>query len=106
MSQPRAARELADIYVLRGDDTLGLLALEQLRKQGDLVASPALIPHLGHPNVQVRRQIARLLGEFQHPAALPELMTMLAEDSERLRVITLIAGITGQDVTGRNDRIE
>jgi HEAT repeat protein len=105
MRHPLAARELANIYVLRGDDSLGLLAYEYLRQQGDLLASPALEPHLSNRNAKIRRQVAFLLGEFQNPTALPELMSMLADDRGRLRVIAMIAGITGLDVTASNDRV-
>lgn len=105
MRHPKASRELGNIFALRGNDVLGTLALEQLRQQGDLLASPALIPHLDDRNQEVRQQCAMLLGDFQHPAALPELLVMLTEDEQRLRVISLIAGVTGQNVTDVNDRV-
>lgn len=106
LARPAAAVELANIYALRGDDTLGLLALEHLRMHGDLTASPALHAHVEHPNLEVRRQVLLLLGSFQDPVALPALIDMLAEDRERARIVALIAGTTGQDVTARNDRVE
>lgn len=104
MRDPRAANELAAIFVLRGEDTLGQLSREFLRRMGDALATPALRPHLEHPSEQVRQRIALLAGEFQDAAALPELMSMMAVDGERLRVATLIAGITGLDLLAATDR--
>ena len=106
LRHPNAAQELANIYALRGNDMTGMLALEQLRRQGDLLASPALRIHLNHKDPAVRRQVVMMLAEFQEPAALSDLILMLNEDRERLRIIALIAGIAGQDVTSRNDRVE
>jgi HEAT repeat protein len=106
MRHPQAARELANILGLRGTDALGNLALDELRQQGDLLASPALIPLLQHRSVEIRREAAMLLGDFQHPAALGELFEMLREDEARARLAAAIAGITGQDVTGDNRRVE
>lgn len=104
LRHPVATRELGNIFALRGADVLGTLALDEIRQQGDLLGAPALIEHLKDGNLDVRRQCALLLGEFQHPAAVPELMAMLSEDEQRLKVVALLAGITGQNLAARNDR--
>jgi HEAT repeat protein len=106
LRHPDAARQLGEIFLLRGDDMLGQLAFEQLRQQGDLLASPVLRDCLEHKVPAVRRQVLLVLAEFQDPAALPGLIAMLADDHDRLRVVALIAGITGQDLTARNDRLD
>ncbi len=106
LDHPSAARELARMYAMWGDNTYGQLAMQNLRRKGDLVASPILEEMLLTTNQAIRRQIVLLLGEFQHPAAFPELLNMLTEEPRHLQEISLIAGITGQDVTERNDRVE
>ncbi|MHC5065189.1 MAG: HEAT repeat domain-containing protein [Planctomycetota bacterium] len=106
LDHPSAARELARMYAMWGNNAYGQLAMQNLRRKGDLVASPILEELMLKSNQQIRRQIVLLLGEFQHPAAFPELLNMLTEEPRHMQEIALIAGITGQDVTERNDRIE
>lgn len=106
MGTEAAARELATIFSLAGDDVLGSLALGELRRLGDRIASPVLVPLLDARDSGVRSAAALQLGDFQHPAAFPELYLMLQEDDSRIRIMAAIAGITGQNVTDRNDRLE
>ncbi|MDA0933030.1 MAG: HEAT repeat domain-containing protein [Planctomycetota bacterium] len=106
MGTASAARELATIFSLAGEDVLGSLALGELRRLGDRIASPVLVPLLDARDEGVRSAAALQLGDFQHPAAFPELYLMLQEDDSRLRIMAAIAGITGQNVTDRNDRLE
>ncbi len=106
MGTAAAARELATIFSLSGDDVLGSLALGELRRLGDRIASPVLVPLLDARDTGVRSAAALQLGDFQHPAAFPELYLMLQEDDSRIRIMAAIAGITGQNVTDRNDRLE
>lgn len=101
-----AARELGNVFALRGpDDRLGLMALQLLRGLGDRLGAPALRPHLESANPQVRIETAYALAEFGDPAALPAMISMLDSSQDQLRVVALIAGITGVDVTERNDRV-
>jgi HEAT repeat protein len=93
------------MYARWGNDSYGQLAMHSLRMKGDLVASPFLEGMLSGGNQKIRRQIVLLLAEFQNPAALQELFVMLTENPQHLPEIALIAGITGQDVTERNDRV-
>lgn len=105
LDHPSAARELARMYARWGDNSYGQLAMQNLRMKGDLVASPILRDMMVTGNQRIRRQIVVLLAEFQDQAALPELFNMLTENPHHLQEIALIAGITGQDATERNDRI-
>lgn len=105
MKYPAAAEALAGIVVLRGDDSLGQQAQDYLRQMGELLAGPALRPQLSHPSPQVRRRVALLLAEFQDPTALPELIDAFSEDSQRLRVASLLSAITGLDLIGAEDRM-
>jgi HEAT repeat protein len=106
MGTAAAARELATVFSLAGDDVLGSLALGELRRLGDRIASPVLVPLLDARDAGVRSAAALQLGDFQHPAAFPELYLLLQEDDSRIRIMAAIAGITGQNVTDRNDRLE
>ncbi|MCA8941737.1 MAG: HEAT repeat domain-containing protein, partial [Planctomycetes bacterium] len=106
LRHPSAARELGNVFALRGpDDRLGLLALQLLRGLGDALGSPALRPHLESANPQVRLEAAYALAEFSDPAALPTLIALLDDSQDPLRLIALITGICGVDVTERNDRV-
>ncbi|MBI5850235.1 MAG: HEAT repeat domain-containing protein [Planctomycetes bacterium] len=106
LRQPEAAFALAELVSLRKDDTLGSIALEMLRQQGDHLASPALRAHLQDPDPLVRGLVALALADFQDPAALQELLAMLEVDGGRLRVVAAIASITGHDTTADNARAE
>ena len=106
MRQPEAAFVLAEIVALRKDDTLGSIALELLKRQGDHLASPALRRQVEAADPVVRGLSALALADFQDPAALPELFTMLDRDEGRLRVVAAIASIIGKDVASENARAD
>lgn len=103
---PTANRELANVFALRGpNDDIGLLALQLLVQQGDLLASPALRPLLQSASPEVRHEAAMVLGQFGDPATLPILFDLLAEDVQPLRVIACLIATTGLDVSERNERV-
>ncbi|MFO1050969.1 MAG: HEAT repeat domain-containing protein [Planctomycetota bacterium] len=104
LRQPEAAFALTEVVAVRKDDTLGSIALEMLRLQGDQLASPALRTHVNAADPVLRGIAALALADFQDPEALPALMTMLDGDAGRLRVVGAIAGITGHDLVRENDR--
>lgn len=106
MRDPRAAGLLAELFMSHQGGALGELAEAQLERQGPLLAGPALLERLDTRNVATRRKLARILGRFQEPQALPDLIEMLDGDGSQLETVLLIEGITGVDLARRNQRAE
>ncbi|MEO0480399.1 MAG: HEAT repeat domain-containing protein [Planctomycetota bacterium] len=101
-----AVRELTRMMVLRGRDTLGQIARDQIRQQGDLRATPALLSYLEHRSPAIVRRVSLLLGEFQEPEAIDRLANLLDDPEESARAARLISGTTGIDLVNARRRFE
>lgn len=95
---------LAQVFATWGTDALGSQALISLQKQGALLARPALRRFLDSPDARVRREIVFALAEFQDPAVVPDLISMLDSPPDSARAAMLLAATTGIDVMQGNDR--
>ncbi len=104
MIDPAAAFYLAQTLATQGLNPKGTQAVASLRRQGALLARPALRRWLSLRDARVRREIVMLLAEFQDPMVVPDLIALLDEESPGTRAALLLSTITGLDVTAVNDR--
>lgn len=103
---PRAAQLLAYVFTARVGDEVGSLAGLFLRRQGALLARPALRPFLRANNPQVRREVVLLLAELGDPEVIEDLLQMVDQGGgDAGRAVRLIAGLTGVDASGAPDPV-
>lgn len=106
LKDPRAAMLLAETIVVGSGTDLGEQARFHLQRQGALLAVPALraqLPLVKDENVHA--QLVLLLGMYQEPANVPDLMDLLRQPRHAAEAATLLEGTTGVDLTGAPDRI-
>lgn len=104
LRDPRAAAFLAQVLAAHGLNPRGTQAMASLQKLGARLARPALRKFLSVRDPRVRREIVMLLAEFQDPAVVPDLISMLEDRRLGTRAALLLAGITGLDLAGVDDR--
>ena len=104
---PEMAEILAARYAKRGVEVELLVhqAEASLRQLGTPLAIPALQPHLQMESGVARRQIVLLLGEFNDPMVVLDLIDLQRDAlSERLAA-RFLSETTGVDLRGINNRI-
>lgn len=105
LREQRAADLMAELFVAAQGNENGELARFYLQRMGSLLAVPALRMHLTVTQPVTRRELVLLLGSLQDPLIVPELLELLRQGSDNLRVVALLEGVTGLDITSRDDRI-
>lgn len=105
LRDPRAAGLLADIFASGPGTNTGLLARFYLQRMGHKLAVPALRSQLANNNPAVRSQVVLLLGSYQDPTVIPDLVALLRQDKDTLAAATLLSCTIGLDVAGLEDRV-
>jgi len=73
-------------FLACGDDAARRnTAIEVLMQLGEC-ALPFILPKLAHPNREIRKFIADILGEIKNRRAVPELMMSLADPDENVQI--------------------
>lgn len=106
LRDPRAAHLLAEFIVVGFGKDFGDLAKFHLQRQGSLMAVPALrrqIPLV--TDVAIRAELVLLLGVYQDPKNVPDLMDLLRLPKYAPRAVTVLEGATGVDLKVVPDRI-
>ena len=106
LRDPRAAYLLAELVVVGAGKDVGELARFHLQRQGALLAVPALRAQL--PLVrdeEIRAQLVLLLGAWQDPENVPDLMDLLRQPRYAADAATLLTGATGVDLDNAPDRV-
>lgn len=106
LRDPRAAHLLAEFMVVGHGKDIGTLAKFHLQRQGAQMAIPALrrqIPLV--QDEQVRAELVMVLGLYQDPANVPDLMDLLRQPSHAADAVPVLEGATGVDLKNVSDRI-
>lgn len=106
LRDPRAAHLLAEYAVLGYGKDLGDQAKFHLQRQGGTMAVPALQRRI--PLVQdqkIRAELVLLLGMYQDPENIPELLDLLRQSSSAAQAATALEGATGIDLKSVPDRV-
>lgn len=106
LRDPRAAHLLAEFIVLGYGKDFGNLAKFHLQRQGSPLAVPALrrqIPLV--TNAEIRAELVLLLGLYQDPRNVPDLMDLLRAPKFAARAVSVLEGSTGVDLKSVPDRI-
>jgi hypothetical protein len=105
LRDPRAAAQLAEIFAAGPNTATGELARYFLQRMGHKLVVPALQKLLENSNVAVHAQVVLLLGGYQDPTVIPDLVALLRQEKNTLTAATLLAGTIGLDVAGTEDRV-
>jgi hypothetical protein len=106
LRDPRAAHLLAEFIVVGYGKDFGNLAKFHLQRQGSQLAVPALrrqIPLV--TNVNIRAELVLLLGLYQDPKNVPDLMDLLRMPEFSAQAVPVLEGSTGVDLKSVPDRI-
>ena len=106
LRERRAAQLLAELFVASPSSEAGDLARFYLQRLGAKLAVPALRGQLQVQNQAVRQELVTLLASYQDPVVVPDLIQLLREGHDNLRMVACLEGITGLDITSRDDRIQ
>jgi HEAT repeat protein len=98
LKDPRAAAQLASIFAASFGTATGELARSYLQRMGSALAVPALREQLAVGHEAVRAEIVLMLGAYQDPQVVPDLVELLHRRREPLLVAGLLAGTTGLDL--------
>jgi len=105
LDEPAAADCLASLYVVAGQGPLGALVLAALRDQGPLRARTALRKSLQQVrDPRVRGELVQVLGDFNDPYVVPDLIGQLDDVRTAPRAAAQLAAITGVDLGRVEDR--
>ncbi len=99
----RAAAELAGIFTASVGTTVGDLSRFYLQRMGRNLAVPALRGELSIGSPAIRTQVVLLLGSYQDPRIVGDLVQLLRSGYDRLVLETLIATTTGLRVDAVDD---
>ncbi|MBK8097131.1 MAG: HEAT repeat domain-containing protein [Planctomycetes bacterium] len=105
LKEPRAAAELANLFLITIGTANGDLARFYLQRLGAGLAVPALRQLLTTRDSAARAQVVLLLGAFQDPEVIPDLVELLRQGIEPVQVTSLLAGTIGVDLAIREDRV-
>ncbi|MCY2956375.1 MAG: HEAT repeat domain-containing protein [Planctomycetota bacterium] len=105
LRDPRAATQLAEIFAAGPSTATGELARYFLQRMGHKLVVPALQKLLENSNAAVHAQVVLLLGGYQDPTVIPDLVALLRQEKNTLTAATLLAGTIGLDVAGTEDRV-
>ncbi len=106
LRDPRSSHLLAELAVISHGKDLGTLARFYLQRQGGILAVPALHGQL--QTVQdpaIREQLVLLLGAYQDPTVVPDLMDLLSKPQHAPVAVGLLEGTTGVDLSVSADRV-
>lgn len=106
LKDPRAAQLLADLVVVGNGKDIGELSRYYLQRMGGTLAVPALRSQVTVvQDPAIREQLVLLLGLYQDPAIVPDLIDLLRSPKLSLEASGLLACTTGIDVANATDRI-
>ncbi|HEX5053594.1 MAG TPA: HEAT repeat domain-containing protein [Planctomycetota bacterium] len=106
LRDPRSAQLLAELVVLSHGKDLGTLARYYLQRQGGVLAVPALRQQLlTVQDEAIRQELVLLLGNYQDPGAVPDLMDLLRVPRRAGEAEALLVMATGVDLAKSTDRI-
>ncbi len=106
LRDPRSSHLLAELAVIGHGKDLGALARYYLQRQGGVLAVPALRHQMqAVRDVAIRRQLVLLLGLYQDPQVVPDLMDMLRDPGMSVEAATLLSCTTGVDLLAAEDRV-
>lgn len=94
----RAADQLATIFSVSRGQPNAELARVYLQRMGAGLAVPALRKQLQTQNPEVRADVVMMLGSWQDPQIVPDLVELLQRRNEPLLIAGMIAGTTGLDL--------
>ena len=106
LREPRSAQLLCEFAVVGHNQPFGDLAVFNLQRLGGVLAAPALRKQI--PLVQderIRADLVLLLGLYQAPENVPELMDLLRLPKYAGEAAPRLEGATGVDITNVPDRI-
>lgn len=103
LEDARAAAQLASIFAAAPEGRTRELARHYLQRMGSRLAVPALRSQLETRNAAVRNQLVLLLGGYQDPRAVPDLLELLRMGYEPLITAAMIEGTTGLDTNVPDD---
>ncbi|MFT4511716.1 MAG: HEAT repeat protein [Planctomycetota bacterium] len=106
LRDPRAAHLLAEFVVVGYGKDFGNLAKFHLQRHGAPQAVPALrrqIPLVA--DVKIRAELVLLLGLYQDPKNVPDLMDLLRNPNFAARTVSVLEGSTGVNLKAVPDRI-
>jgi len=106
LRDPRAAHLLAELAVVAHGKDLGALARYYLLRMGGVLAVPAIRAQMQVVQDQtIKDHLVLVLGAYQDPAIVPNLMDLLRNDTHAASASALIEGTTGIDLSTSSDRI-
>lgn len=106
LRDPRAAFRLAELAVIANDSDTGALARFYLRQKGGVLAVPALRNQLqAVQDPAIREQLVLMLGMYQDPEVVPDLIEMLRAPKYAASAAELLAATTGYNLLAENDRL-
>lgn len=101
----RAAHLLAELAVSGHGKDLGSLARFYLQRMGGTLAVPALRHQLGMvAEPAIRTHLVLLLGGYQDPTVIPQLMDLLASPQHQTEAAVALSCTTGVDLLNQSDR--
>jgi HEAT repeat protein len=105
LRDPRAAHLLAELAVSGHGKELGTLARFYLQRMGGILAVPALRQQLvAVPDPTIRTHLVLLLGGYQEPTVVPQLMDLLAVPQHQTEAAVALSCTTGFDLLNQSDR--
>lgn len=105
LKDARAANLLTDLFVSAPASETGELARFHLQRMGATWAVPALRAQLRMDGLAARTEVVLLLGSYQDPGVVPELLDLLRTAKDPLPIVAMIEATTGAEFASRNDRL-
>ncbi|MEY4672625.1 MAG: hypothetical protein RL148_409 [Planctomycetota bacterium] len=105
LKDARAANLLTDLFVSAPASETGELARFHLQRMGARWAVPALRAQLRMDGLAARAEVVLLLGSYQDPEVVPELIDLLRSAKDPLPIVAMIEATTGAEFASRNDRL-
>lgn len=106
LRDPRAAHLLAELAVAGHGQPMGQLARFHLGRLGGQLAVPALRHQLDVvQEPAIRAQLFLLLGGYQDPRVVPDLLDLLRQPEHAGEAAQALACTTGYDLLGQSDRV-
>jgi hypothetical protein len=106
LRDPRAAHLLADLAVIGYGKDIGNLARYYLQRMGGILAVPALRGQVAMvKDPTIRDHLVMMLGFYQDPTVVPDLMDLLRNQQLAPKSAELIASTTGYDLVAQTDRV-
>lgn len=106
LKDPRASFRLAELAVIASDSDTGALARFYLQQKGGVLAVPALRQQLHVvQEPAIRDQLVTMLGMYQDPEVVPDLIELLRVPKAATQAAELLAATTGFDLLAQNDRL-